>query len=277
MENRNDVVKITKNYYDSNDADEFYFQIWGGEDIHIGIYDDEHSSIFDASKKTVEKMAAMVKNLDATTTVLDIGSGYGGAARYLAKNFSCKVQCLNLSERANERNQHQNEQQNLTHLIDITQGNFEEIPAADNSFDVVWSEDAILHSARKDIVFKEVARVLKKGGQFIFTDPMQSDHCPPGVLKDVLARIHLDSMGSFQLYQTYARQNNLQQLEIIDLSQHLSTHYSRVLQELTTRYDEINRVISKEYLERMSVGLRHWIKAGSDGYLAWGILHFELR
>ena len=275
MENNNDVAKITKDYYDSSDADEFYLQIWGGEDIHIGIYENDNDSIFDASKRTVEKMAAMIQNLNATSTVLDIGSGYGGAARYLAKNFSCKVQCLNLSEKANKRNQQKNEQQNLAHLIDITQGNFEEIPAADNSFDVVWSQDAILHSARKDKVFSEVARVLKKGGQFIFTDPMQSDDCPPGVLKDVLARIHLDSMGSFQRYQAYAKQNNLQELSIVDLSQHLAKHYDRVLHELTTRYDEINKVISKEYLQRMMAGLRHWIKAGSDGYLAWGILHFS--
>lgn len=275
MENNNDVAKITKDYYDSSDADEFYLQIWGGEDIHIGIYENDNDSIFDASKRTVEKMAAMIQNLNATSTVLDIGSGYGGAARYLAKNFSCKVQCLNLSEKANKRNQQKNEQQNLAHLIDITQGNFEEIPAADNSFDVVWSEDAILHSARKDKVFSEVARVLKKGGQFIFTDPMQSDDCPSGVLKDVLARIHLDSMGSFQRYRAYAKQNNLQELNIVDLSQHLAKHYDRVLHELTTRYDEINKVISKEYLQRMMAGLRHWIKAGSDGYLAWGILHFS--
>lgn len=275
MENNNDVAKITKDYYDSSDADEFYLQIWGGEDIHIGIYENDNDSIFDASKRTVEKMAAMIQNLNATSTVLDIGSGYGGAARYLAKNFSCKVQCLNLSEKANKRNQQKNEQQNLAHLIDITQGNFEEIPAADNSFDVVWSQDAILHSARKDKVFSEVARVLKKGGQFIFTDPMQSDDCPPGVLKDVLARIHLDSMGSFQRYQAYAKQNNLQELSIVDLSQHLAKHYDRVLHELTTRHDEINKVISKEYLQRMMAGLRHWIKAGSDGYLAWGILHFS--
>ena len=31
--------EITEIYYDSAAADNFYFNIWGGEDIHIGIYD----------------------------------------------------------------------------------------------------------------------------------------------------------------------------------------------------------------------------------------------
>ena len=30
-----EVVQQAERYYDSSDADEFYFRVWGGEDIHI--------------------------------------------------------------------------------------------------------------------------------------------------------------------------------------------------------------------------------------------------
>ena len=30
---------VAATYYDSSDADRFYAEIWGGEDIHIGLYE----------------------------------------------------------------------------------------------------------------------------------------------------------------------------------------------------------------------------------------------
>ena len=35
-----DIQQITKDYYDSEDAFNFYEEIWGGENIHIGLYDE---------------------------------------------------------------------------------------------------------------------------------------------------------------------------------------------------------------------------------------------
>ncbi len=59
-------MDTAREYYNSTDADRFYATIWGGEDIHIGLYESENDSIVDASRRTVEKMAATVKNLDET-------------------------------------------------------------------------------------------------------------------------------------------------------------------------------------------------------------------
>ena len=32
------AVDIARDYYNSDDADHFYFHVWGGEDIHVGLY-----------------------------------------------------------------------------------------------------------------------------------------------------------------------------------------------------------------------------------------------
>ncbi|MCB1201866.1 MAG: class I SAM-dependent methyltransferase, partial [Leptospiraceae bacterium] len=190
------VVAITREYYNSSDADEFYFRIWGGEDIHVGIYLTENEPIAAASRRSVETMTKQL-NISAASRVLDLGSGYGGAARYLAEKFKCKIVCLNLSETENERNRELNKIMNLNDFIEVVDADFSEIPYSQDSFDIVWSEDAILHSPKKEKVFQEVARILKPGGDFIFTDPMQADNVPAGVLQPVLDRIHLQSMGSF--------------------------------------------------------------------------------
>ena len=33
------VVEKAREYYNSDDADKFYYDVWGGEDIHIGLYE----------------------------------------------------------------------------------------------------------------------------------------------------------------------------------------------------------------------------------------------
>lgn len=273
-QNYSDVVNTAREYYNSEDADNFYFTIWGGEDIHVGLYQSDTEPIFDASRRTVERMADKVK-LDASKKVLDVGAGYGGAARYLAKNYGCDVVALNLSEVENERDRQMNKEQGLEDKIEVLDGSFENIPYEDSSFEVVWSQDAILHSGERQKVIDEVARVLKPGGEFVMTDPMQADNCPEGVLGPILERIHLSSLGSPSFYKQAAEQAGLEFIEFEDISHQLPNHYGRVLKELESREKEIAQVVSQGYIDRMKKGLNHWVNGGKNGHLAWGILHFR--
>lgn len=270
-----EVVETARQYYNSDDADNFYFHVWGGEDIHVGLYESEDEPIADASRRTVERMAGMLDGLNADSRVIDFGAGYGGSARFLAGTYGCHVTALNLSETENERDRAMNAEQGLAELIDVVDASFEQVPADDATFDVVWSQDAILHSGHRDQVIDEVARVLKPGGELIFTDPMQADDCPEGVLQPVLDRIHLDSLGSFAFYRQAAANAGLEELDIVDLTPQLVRHYSRVRQELQQQRDTLHGKVSDEYIERMIKGLGNWIEAGKKGYLAWGILHFR--
>ena len=275
MSKQAQALNVARDYYNSGDADNFYSTIWGGEDIHIGIYNSEDEPIRDASRRTVEKMASRLDNLTENSRVLDLGAGYGGPARFLAKNFGCRVVALNLSEVENGRNRAMNEDQGLDHLVDVVDGSFEEVPYEDGRFDVVWSQDAILHSAEREKVLTEAARVLKDSGQFVFTDPMKADECPDEVLQPILDRIHLDSLGSSDYYRQIADEVGLREVGFEDHTEHLPTHYARVLQETEKREEELSQVVSRDYLQRMKKGLGHWIEGGRKGHLTWGIHHFR--
>jgi sarcosine/dimethylglycine N-methyltransferase len=220
-------------------------------------------------------MASKINNLNKNSKILDIGAGYGGAARYLARNYGCQVVALNLSEVENERDRKMNEEQALDHLITVVDGSFENLPYPDDSFDVVWSQDSILHSGEREQVIKEVARVLKSGGDFIFTDPMQTDDCPEGVLQPILDRIHLESLGSPGFYRESAKKYGMKEIEFEEHSSQLPTHYGRVLKETKRREDELSKVVSQEYINNMKQGLQHWVNGGNSGYLTWGIFHFR--
>lgn len=270
-----EVVETARIYYNSDDADNFYANIWGGEDIHIGLYQGD-DSIFEASHRTVVKMGEL-STLDTGKKVLDIGAGYGGTGRYFAKTFGCHVDCLNLSEIQNERNRKLTAEQGLNDKIGVIDGSFEDIPADNGVYDVVVSQDAILHSGNRTKVLEEVERVLKPGGEFLFTDPMQADDCPSGVLQPVLERIHLDSLGSIGFYTEALVKLGFEPIQTIKMTEQLVNHYTRVRAQIEANEANLSKVCSTDYIERMKAGLGHWIEAGKKNYLAWGFLHFRKK
>jgi sarcosine/dimethylglycine N-methyltransferase len=269
-----EAVETARNYYNSDDADNFYYEIWGGEDIHIGLYEDDRMPIAVASERTVATMAGQLE-LGAHSKVADFGAGYGGSARWLARKFGCHVSCINLSEVQNDRNRSITAEAGLADLIDVYDASFESAPVDTGAFDCVWSQDSILHAGDRSRVLDEVDRILKPGGSFIFTDPMQADDCPAGVLQPVLDRLHLDSLGSIGYYRAQAHRLGWTEVSVRNLTHQLVNHYSRVRDELASRRGALAGRVSELYADRMIQGLGHWIDAGSKGYLAWGILHFR--
>ena len=47
--------RTARAYYNSHDSGEFYPSVWGGENIHLGIYKDKEASISDARHRTFEQ------------------------------------------------------------------------------------------------------------------------------------------------------------------------------------------------------------------------------
>ncbi len=273
-----DVVTGTRGepeaYYDSDDADAFYSMIWGGEDIHVGCYENTRD-IRAGGIETVDRMIRQLPTLDDGAAVLDLGAGYGGSARRLANEYGCSVTCLNISEVQNETNRDKNRRAGLEPRIRVIHGSFDDVPEPDNSYDVVWSQDAILHATNRRKVLEEAFRVLKPGGELIFTDPMQADDVPDGVLQPVYDRLNLPDLGSMRFYREAAQAVGFEVLNQIDLVGNLRTHYSRVLGELEARRRELEQKSSTAYLDKMRVGLKNWVDAADNGHLAWGIQHFR--
>jgi sarcosine/dimethylglycine N-methyltransferase len=248
--------------------------VWGGEDIHVGLYETPDEPIAPASARTVERMAETA-GITADTRVLDMGAGYGGAARHLARTYGCRVTCLNLSEVENERNREKTREQGLDHLVDVVDGSFENMPIQDNAYDLVWSQDAFLHSGERTTIVAEIDRVLVPHGQVVFTDPMAADGADTSQLSPILARLHLDSLGSPRFYREEFAKHGFTDYSFEDHTDQLTTHYGRVLEELEKAEKAFAGKISEEYISNMKTGLKNWVNGGKSGQLAWGI--FRIR
>ena len=272
---KQDIREVAETYYDSDDADTFYSIVWGGQDLHIGLYDTT-SNIREASDLTIDEMVRMLPNLNADAKILDIGSGYGGAMRKVVRETGCKAVCLNISDVQNDTNRHRNVLQGFQDKIRVVHGVFEDIPEQAASFDIVWSQDAILHSDQRPKVLEEVHRVLRPGGYFIFTDPMQADNADPQALQPVYDRLQLNSLGSMRFYREAAEALGFETVEQRDMAQQLRNHYFRVREDLLANYDKLRQEgASAEYLDKMAEGLMNWVKAADAGQLAWGIQLFR--
>lgn len=269
-----DAEDIARATYDNPGADWFYSRIWGGEDIHIGLYADPGESIAVASHRTMERMVAAVRQ-ERVEDVVDLGSGYAGASRFLRQHFDCEVLAVNVSPEQNERARALNERSGLGEAITVIEGSYTDVPAQDESFDLAWSQDAFLHSDRREVAIAEAARVLRPGGELVFTDPMGADGTAVEDLVPVLDRLHLPSLGSPAHYRAHAEAAGLVEVGFEDHTDQLTTHYRRVLEEARARIEELRQAADDEFLERMMVGLQHWVDAGERGLLAWGIFHFR--
>ncbi|WKX69363.1 cyclopropane-fatty-acyl-phospholipid synthase family protein [Streptomyces sp. XD-27] len=264
----------TRSYYDNDDVDAFYDAVWGGEDIHTGIYAHEHEAIADASRRTVEQVADKVTDVLTTeSTVLDLGSGYGGPTRYLAERFGCRVIALNLSEAQNQRHRATNAKRGLDGLIEVVTGSFQDIPYKDRRFDVVWSQEAFCHSGDRARVLSEAVRVLKPEGALVFTDLMAAEDTPAEVLRPAVSRLGVDALATPDFYRRTLTGLGLSRIDFDDQSSQLVHHYVRLTEETHQREKELRDIISPAYLDRLLGNLPLWAAAAHREQLRWGVFH----
>lgn len=273
-ESAGNAAGLARDYYDSSDVDGFYATVWGGEDIHIGTYEHERETVADASRRTVEKMADKVADfLGPGSRVLDLGSGYGGAARYLAGRFGCRVVALNISESQNQRHRKTNVERGLADLIEVVTGSFEDVPYEDGYFDVVWSQEAFCHSDERARVLSEAVRVLSPGGRLVFTDLMAADDAPPNALRPAVSRLGVEAMATPGFYRQHLAELGLSHVDFEDCSHHLLIHYLRILEETRRGGPELRAAVNPAYLDGLLENLPLWVDASRNGHLSSGIFH----
>jgi ubiquinone/menaquinone biosynthesis C-methylase UbiE len=100
--------------------------------------------------------------------VLDVGSGLGGSARFLAGAYGCHVTGLDVTQAYCEVATMLSQRLGLSSRTVFHQGSAVALPFADATFDLVWTEHAQMNIADKAQCYGEMARVLKPGGAWRF-------------------------------------------------------------------------------------------------------------
>lgn len=113
---------------------------------------------------------ARTVDLDSTKNVLDVGSGVGGSSRCIAQAFGCRVTGIDLTDEYCRVATMLSERTGLAELVRYRQGDALNLPFPDGSFDIVWTEHAAMNIEDKPRLYREMSRVLKKGGTLAIYD-----------------------------------------------------------------------------------------------------------
>ena len=120
--------------------------------------------------------------LSKADRVLDVGSGLGGAARLLSRDFGCHVTGVDLTDEFCRVARELNRRVGLDDQIDIRRGDALDLPFVDGEFSVVWTQHVSMNVADKQRFSGEMRRVVPPGGRLAFFDilagPNQPIHFP---------------------------------------------------------------------------------------------------
>jgi SAM-dependent methyltransferase len=113
---------------------------------------------------------ARIVGITRETSVLDVGSGVGGPARFLAATYGCPVTGVDLSEAFVEGARYLTERTGQTGLVSFQVASALELPFDEECFDVVLLQHVAMNVADRRRLYSEIRRVLKPLGRLATFD-----------------------------------------------------------------------------------------------------------
>lgn len=178
--------------------------------------------------------------------VLDVCSGMGGPARYIAHCVGCKVTGIDYTESRYLSAVKLTEMVGLDSLVDFVHGNALEMPFPNDSFDVVIGQEAWCHVPDKPRLIAECARVVKPGGVIAFTDIVRTDKLSNADMRRLRSEMTFPDLETIAGYARLLQLNGCTLVEHDDLSQ----VWKKVLEDRLAMYrslgSETERIFGAE-------------------------------
>jgi len=279
--------ETTKEYYSNKNISNFYKTVWGGECIHVGMYDLKEDTSITESKiesfDSTENIKRLIKNTirnkcdvmyklirmynyNNNYNIADFGSGFGGTARLIVESFDkssknstnarynnivhyCHIDCYDISKDNCYVNTTKTLKSNVYNNITIYNRSFTDTLAKNNYYDFVISEDAFIHIDDKNTVFKEINRVLNKNGHLIFSDIIRTENANKKDIDEVCNRIGVSGIISDKEYIDLANKHELKICNQIEYNEDMLKHYKniKIIAEKTSDKDNNNN--NKDYIK----------------------------
>jgi sarcosine/dimethylglycine N-methyltransferase len=117
---------------------------------------------------------ARLAGITADMAVLDVGSGVGGPARFLAADYGCHVTGVDLSEPFVEAARYLTGRTGQDGRVSFECASALTLPFGDGRFDAVFLQHVAMNVADRAQLYLEIRRVLKQGGRFATYDVVLS-------------------------------------------------------------------------------------------------------
>jgi SAM-dependent methyltransferase len=232
-----------------------------GEQIHVGGAD---QTDFLAKKVGLDK--------NKETYLLDICSALGGPARHLAEIYGIKVVGLDITPEMINEAIKRTEGKPYADKIEYRIGSALDIPARENTFDVVWGQDAWCYIRDKSRLFEEVNRVLKSGGILGFSDWIWGSVDVPESQADYLMEFMVfPDMQTFDGYSKLIGDFGMKIQEKEDLGDDFARHMDVYLSILQENKDNIINGFGDELYNEAEKGVLAWKDAAHNKWVSRGL------
>lgn len=221
-------------------------------------------------KQTTDVVLSRIQ-IKPGSKVLDMGSGIGGHSFYLAEKYGCRVLGIDLSRNmVAVAEDHLNRRPHLQKLIEFELKDATKLSdLEENSFDVIYSRDMMLHIDDKANLFSNFYKWLKPGGQVIFTDYVRGDK------KDYSSEFKAYvAQRQYHLLTVKEYYNIMQGAGFTDIASEdwtiaFKDALERELNQLTTRKEEFLSLFSQKDFDDLFSGWTAKLKRVGDGDQAW--------
>ena len=116
--------------------------------------------------QATEELVAALRP-QAGERILDIGSGLGGPARWIAAKSGVHVTGIDLTAEFCEAAEALNEAAGLADRVTIIRGSALALPVPDAAFDRAYSQNVVMNIEDKPRVYREAFRALRPGGVLV--------------------------------------------------------------------------------------------------------------
>ncbi|MFM0004381.1 MULTISPECIES: SAM-dependent methyltransferase [Paraburkholderia] len=113
---------------------------------------------------------AKLAGITADMAVLDVGSGVGGPARFLAATYGCRVTGIDLSEPFVDAARYLTRRTGQSEQVSFHAASALDLPLDGSRFDAVLLQHVAMNIAERARLYREIRRVLKPSGRFATFD-----------------------------------------------------------------------------------------------------------
>jgi len=215
------------NYYTVAGPD---YEAWSKQfNMHFG-YCKKFTDIFSLEKMLNRMNEEVLQHLDIAvikpTTIVDLGCGVGTVARYAAKKYPhVQLTGVTIVDFQLQKGKELINKEGLTGKVNLIKDNYEALHFADESFDKAYALESACHAngSNKALFVKEMARVLKTGGQFCVADGfLKHDKKLPWLFEKIYKKIincwALPCFGNINDFTEALKQNGLKEITVKEIS-----------------------------------------------------------
>lgn len=209
----------------------------------------------------------------ASDRVLDICSGLGGPARYLAWKTGCEVTGLDLTASRVAGATELTAAAGLSHRVRFVQGNALAMPFADASFTLAIGQEAFAHIPAKPTLVAEASRVLAPGGRLVFSDILVRDTLGADDARRLFEGMRFSEIATAADYRRWMADAGLAVMQVDDLGD----EWTRILVERHAMYRSLKEQtvarLGQAHFDRYDQAYDHFVGLYRSGVLGGALFH----